>query len=79
MLGLRLTGITQVLFFDPNLQANFIRAQAASKQLLVHLRHLLTVKQIILVETFNKKSTQRHMYQVLNLSKKIRRQLHRQK
>ena len=76
---LKANGYNPGTFFDPNLQANFIRAQAASKQLLAHLRHLLTAKQITLLETFNKKSTQRHMYQVLNLSKKIRRQLHRQK
>lgn len=76
---LKANGYNPSTFFNPNLEANFIRAQAIAKQLLAQHRHLLLKEHIMLLEAFNRKSTQRHIYQVLNLSKKIRRQLHRQK
>ena len=76
---LKANGYNPSTFFNPNLEANFIRAQATAKQLLAQHRHLLLKEHIRLLEVFNRKSTQRHIYQVLNLSKKISRQLHRQK
>lgn len=76
---LKANGYNPSTFFNPNLDANFIRAQATAKQLLAQHRHLLLKEHIALLEAFNHKSTQRHIYQILNLSKKIRRQLHRQK
>lgn len=76
---LKANGYNPSTFFDPNIDVNYVRAQAASKQLMANHKYLLTTKQIELLEAFNKKSTIRQMYQVLNLSKKIRRQLHRRK
>ena len=76
---LKANGYNPGTFFNPDLQANYIRAQASASRLLVQHRHLLTIEQIELLEAFNRKSTQRHIYQVLNLSKKIHRQIHRQK
>ena len=61
------------------LEANLLRAMAASKQLLGDCVDLLNQEQIDLLQLFNKKATQKQIYQVLNLYKKIRRQLHRQK
>ena len=65
-------------FFNPDLEIDLVRALAASKQLLEDCKDLLTLGQIELIKDFNKKVTPRRMYQVLNLYKKIRRQLHRQ-
>lgn len=76
---LKANGYNPSTFFDPNIDTNYVRAQAASKQLLANHKYLLTTEQIELLEAFDKKSTIRQMYQVLNLSKKIRRQLHRRK
>ena len=76
---LKANGYNPGTFFNPDLQANYIRAQASARRLLAQHRHSLTMQQIQLLEAFNKKSTQRYMYQVLNLSKKIHRQIHRQK
>ena len=76
---LKANGYNPSTFFDPNIDVNYVRAQAASKQLMANHKYLLTTEQIELLEAFNKKSTIRQMYQVLNLSKKIRRQLHRRK
>jgi len=76
---LKENGYNPSTFFDPNIDANYIRAIAASKQLLTKHKHLLATKQIRLLEAFNKKSTIGQMYQVLNLWKKIYRQIHRQK
>lgn len=76
---LKANGYNPATFFNPDLQANYVRAQASTRQLLAHHRDLLAIDQIGLLEAFNKKSTQRQIYQVLNLSKKIYRQIHRQK
>jgi hypothetical protein len=65
-------------FFNPDFEVDLVRALAASKQLLEDCKDLLTIEQIELIKDFNKKATPRRMYQVLNLYKKIRRQLHRQ-
>ncbi len=65
-------------FFNPDLEVDLVRALAASKQLLEDCKDLLTLEQIELIKDFNIKATPRRMYQVLNLYKKIRRQLHRQ-
>jgi len=75
---LKANGYSPNTFFNPDVQADFIRAKAASKQLVNDCFDLLTPEQIELIQAFNRKSTQRHMYQVLNLYKKICRQLHRQ-
>lgn len=75
---LKTNGYNPVTFFNPDLETNYVRAKAASKQLMDDCMDLLTQEQIEILQAFNNKSTQRHIYQVLNLYKKIRRQLHRQ-
>jgi hypothetical protein len=75
---LKTNGYSPNTFFNPDLKAEYIRAKAASKQLLSDCIDLLTPEQIELVQAFNSKATQKRLYQVLNLYKKIRRQLHRQ-
>jgi len=75
---LKANGYNPNTFFDPDVQADFIRAKAASKQLINDCFDLLTQEQVELLQAFNRKSTQWHMYQVLNLYKKIRRQVHKQ-
>jgi hypothetical protein len=75
---LKENGYSPNTFFNPDFQADYIRAKAASKQLINDCFDLLTQEQIELLQVFNQRSTQRRMYQVLNLYKKIRRQLHRQ-
>lgn len=76
---LKANGYNPGTFFNPDLQANYIRAQAAKNRLMAQHRDLLAMEQIRLLEAFNKKSTLRQIYQVLNLSKKISRKIHRQK
>jgi hypothetical protein len=75
---LKNNGYNPGTFFNPDLETNHIRAIAASKQLLEDCLDLLTPEQIELVQAFTSKATQKRMYQVLNLYKKIRRQLNRQ-
>ena len=75
---LRSNGYNPRNFFNPDLDVDLVRALAASKQLLEDCKDLLTIEQIELIKDLNKKATPRRMYQVLNLYKKIRRQLHRQ-
>ena len=75
---LKANGYNPCNFFNPDLKTNYIRAKAASKQLLNDCFDLLTHKQIELLQAFKNKATQKLIYQVLNLYKKIRRQLHRQ-
>jgi hypothetical protein len=75
---LKANGYNPSTFFSPDLEVDLVRASAASKQLLSDCFDLLTPEQIELVQAFNKKATQKRIYQVLNLYKKIRRQLHRQ-
>ena len=74
---LKTNGYNPSTFFGPDLEVDYIRAKAASKQLLNDCVDLLTPEQIELIQEFNSKTTQKRMYQVLNLYKKIRRQLHR--
>ncbi len=76
---LKANGYNPSTFFSPDLEIDYIRAKAASKQLLNDCADLLTHEEIELIQAFNSKATQKRMYQVLNLYKKIRRQLHRQK
>ena len=75
---LKTNGYNPCTFFHPDLETNCIRAKAACKQLLDDCIDLLTQEQIELLQAFKNKSTQKRIYQVLNLYKKIRRQLHRQ-
>jgi hypothetical protein len=75
---LKTNGYNPSTFFRPDLEIDYIRAKAATKQLLSDCVDLLTPEQIELVQAFNSKATQKRVYQVLNLFKKIRRQLHRQ-
>jgi hypothetical protein len=75
---LKTNGYNPRTFFSPDLEVDYIRAKAASKQLFNDCLDLLTPEQIELVQAFNIKATHKRMYQVLNLHKKIRRQLHRQ-
>ena len=76
---LKTNGYNPSTFFSPDLEVNLVRAIAASKQLLNDCVDLLTTKEVELIQAFNSKATQKRMYQVLNLYKKIRRQLHRQR
>jgi 23S rRNA U2552 (ribose-2'-O)-methylase RlmE/FtsJ len=75
---LKTNGYNPSTFFSPDLEVDYIRAIAASKQLLNVFLDLLTPEQTELIQAFNSKATQKRMYRVLNLYKKIRRQLHRQ-
>ena len=75
---LKTNGHNPYTFFNPDLEINDIRAKAACKQLLDDCFDLLTFEQIELLQAFKNKPTQKRIYQVLNLYKKIRRQLHRQ-
>ena len=74
---LKTNGYNPSTFFNPDIEADLLRAMAASKQLLGDGVDLLNQEQIDLLQLFNKKATQKRIYQVLNLYKKIRRQLHR--
>lgn len=74
---LKTNGYNPSTFFSPDLEVDYIRAMAASKQLVNDCVDLLTTEEIELLQTFNSKATKKRMYQVLNLYKKIRRQLHR--
>ncbi len=76
---LKANGYNPGTFFSPDLEVDLVRAMAASKKLLDDSVDLLTPEQTELIQEFNNKSTHKRMYQVLNLYKKIRRQLHRQK
>ena len=76
---LKTNGYNPGTFFNPDLEVDYIRAKAASKQLLIDCVNLLTPEQTELIQAFNSNATQKRVYQVLNLYKKIRRQLHRQK
>ena len=76
---LKTNGHNPSTFFNPDVEIDLLRAMAASKQLLGNCVDLLNQEQIDLLQLFNKKATQKRIYQVLNLYKKIRRQLHRQK
>lgn len=76
---LKSNGYNPSSFFNPDIKIDFLRAMAASKKLLCEFASLLTQKQIELLEVFNNRPTQKRIYQVLNLYKKIRRQLHRQR
>jgi hypothetical protein len=75
---LKANGYNPNTFFNPDYQADYIRANAASKQLVNDCFDLLTQEQMELIQAYNIKATHKRMYQVLNLYKKIRRQLHRQ-
>ena len=76
---LKSNGYNPSSFFSPDIKIDLLRAMAASKKLLGEFAGLLTQKQIELLEVFNNRPTQKRIYQVLNLYKKIRRQLHRQR
>ena len=74
---LKTIGYNPSTFFNPDLEVDLVRANAASKQLLNDCVDLLATEQIELIQAFNSKATQKRIYQVLNLYKKMRRQLHR--
>ena len=74
---LKTNGYNPSTFFNPDLKVDLVRAIAASKQLLNDCVDLLTTEEIELIQAFNSKATQKRIYQVLNLYKKMRRQLHR--
>ncbi len=76
---LKSNGYNPSSFFSPDIKIDLLRAMAASKRLLGEFASVLTQKQIELLEVFNNRPTQKRIYQVLNLYKKIRRQLHRQR
>ena len=75
---LKTNGYNPSTFFNPDTEVDLVRAIAASKQLLNDCVDLLATEEIELIQAFNSKATQKRIYQVLNLYKKMRRQLHRQ-
>ena len=75
---LKQNGYNPATFFNPDFGEYYIRAKAATHQLLTKHRQLLTQEQISQLEGLKSKSTARQIYQILNLYKKIRRQVHRQ-
>jgi len=67
---------------NPDLDAKFTQAKRATHHLLKFHKDLLTAEQVQQVESFKLKKNQassRQIFGILNLYKKIRRQLHRSK
>jgi len=65
---------------NPDLGSNFIRAKASTSKLLRHYKEHLNPQQIKQLNTFTNKvqATSKQIFSILNLYKKIRRQVHRQ-
>jgi hypothetical protein len=77
---LKVHGYNPGTFFDPDLDCNFVRAKAATKKLLKLGSDFLTANDLKLLYKFHKKqkATQKQIFQILNLNKRIKRQLHKQ-
>ena len=77
----RSQGLNPCKCIDPDLEAKFILAKRAAHCLLQEYGLLLDEAQLKRVQAFNlkqTKATDRQIFGVLNLYKKIRRQIHRQ-
>ena len=77
---LKLQGLNPQKCINPDLDANFIRAKAATHNLLRLGSDFLTNDELKLLRIFRNKAqaTQKQIFQVLNLNKRIKRQLHKQ-
>ena len=73
-------GLNPTKCINPDLSTNFICAKAATNKLLKLGADFLTTEEIKLLNKFRIKSkaTQKQIFQVLNLNKRIKRQLHKQ-
>ncbi len=73
-------GLNPKKCINPDIEANFIRAKAATYNLLRLGSDFLTSEELKLLRIFRNKAqaTQKQIFQVLNLNKRIKRQLHKQ-
>jgi hypothetical protein len=73
-------GLNPKKCINPDLDPNFIRAKAATHNLLRLGSDFLTNKELKLLRIFRNKAqaTQKQIFQILNLNKRIKRQLHKQ-
>ena len=73
-------GLNPTKCINPDLSTNFIRAKAVTHKLLNLGADFLTAEEIKLLNKFRikPKATQKQIFQVLNLNKRIKRQLHKQ-
>lgn len=73
-------GLNPKKCINPDLEANFIRAKAATHNLLTLGADFLTNDELNLLRIFRNKAqaTQKQIFQILNLNKRIKRQLHKQ-
>lgn len=72
-------GYNPSTFFDPDLDILFIRAKAAIQNLLNYGWDFLSPEELTLLTQYQSKKrlTNRQIYQVLNLNKRIKRLLYR--
>ena len=77
---LKLQGLNPKQCFNPDIDANFIRAKAATHNLLRLGSDFLTADELKALQLFRNKAraTPKQIFQVLNLNKRIKRQLHQQ-
>ena len=77
---LKLQGLNPKTFINPDIDANFIRAKAATHNLLRLGSDFLTTDELKALQGFRNrtKATPKQIFQVLNLNKRIKRQLHKQ-
>lgn len=73
-------GLNPSKCINPDFNLNFIRAKAATHKLLTLGAEFLTPAEIKLLNKFRikPKATQKQIFQILNLSKRIKRQLYKQ-
>ncbi len=73
-------GLNPIKCINPDIEANFIRAKAATHNLLRLGSDFLTNEELKLLRIFRNKAqaTQKQIFQILNLNKRIKRQLHKQ-
>lgn len=73
-------GLNPKKCINPDLDSNFIRAKAATHNLLRLGSDFLTNEELKLLKIFRNKAqaTQKQIFQILNLNKRIKRQLHKQ-
>ncbi len=76
---LKLNGYNPDTFFNPDIDILFIRAKAAIQYLLKYSWSFLTPEELNLLTQYEhkKRLTNRQIYQVLNLNKRIKRLLYR--
>lgn len=76
---LKKNGYNPSTFFNPDLDVLFIRAKAAIRNLLDHGWEFLSPEELALLIQYQSKKrlTNRQIYQILNLNKRIKRLLYR--